>query len=187
MNIKLNMPGQTFTGQVVTFFAPCNCSAVDDGILINGELYTLYDTTGQCVTGLNMWRAGAQVNVVLDCDKKIAYIQNNGTVRVKLWQNTNVENAFNAQTIDLDLSVYDGVEIIFYADATTGVYGNSGFYPKDLEGFLFYMTNAQGHRLHRWFVAKDNGVEFENGTNTGTVSGNKVCIPYIIYGIKGVR
>lgn len=187
MNIKLNMPGKPFTGQVITFTAPCNCSKITDGILINGELFLLYDVAGNCVIGRNAWSEGSQVSVVLDCENNVAFIQNSGTVRVKLWQNANIGGTFGAQTISLDLSEYDGIEIIFYVDATTGVYGNSGFYPKDLEGFLFYMTNTQGHRLHRWFTAKDNGIEFENGSNTGTVAGNKVCIPYIIYGIKGVR
>lgn len=77
MNIKLNLPAEPFSGQIVTFNAPCDCANVTDGLSINGEIYTVCDAVGKCVTGVGgAWIKGAQVSVVLDCTAKKAYIQN---------------------------------------------------------------------------------------------------------------
>lgn len=105
----------------------------------------------------------------------------------KLWTNANLSNSFNAQTISLDLSGYDGVEILFYADETTNVFQSTGFIPMRLRSALWYTTAISGHRLHREFVATDDGVVFVTATNySGNAAVDKICIPYIIYGIKGV-
>lgn len=76
-NIKLNLPAAPFSGQIVTFPAPCGCDEVTDGLSINGEIYTIVDGMGICVTGRGgAWCSGAQVSVVLDVENKKAYIQN---------------------------------------------------------------------------------------------------------------
>ena len=78
MNIKLNLPAEPFSGQIVTFTAPCDCINVTDGLSINGKIYTICDALGKCVTGVGgAWSTGAQVSVILDCTAKKAYIQNN--------------------------------------------------------------------------------------------------------------
>ena len=105
--------------------------------------------------------------------------------KVPLWENQNIENAFDAQKIELDLSEYDGVEIVFYGDKTTDVYLNTGFLPNDKKGILAYTTSEMGYHLRREFTVTSDGIEFKAGTNTGSVPGNKVCIPYRIYGISG--
>ena len=77
MAIKVNITGAAITGKIVTFTAPCNCSDVSDGLVINGETYTVCDAMGECVTGKGgAWCAGAQISVVLDCENKKAFIQN---------------------------------------------------------------------------------------------------------------
>lgn len=114
-------------------------------------------------------------------------MENNSYRKVKLWTNANLSNSFNAQTISLDLSGYDGVEIIFYADETTNVFQSTGFIPMRLRSALWYTTAISGHRLHREFTATDNGVAFITATNySGNAAADKICIPYIIYGIKGI-
>lgn len=76
-NIKLTLPAAPFTGQIVTFPAPCGCDEVTDGLSINGEIYTVVDAMGECITGKGgAWCEGAQVSVALDCENKKAYIQN---------------------------------------------------------------------------------------------------------------
>lgn len=75
-NIKLNLTANPFTGQIVTFVAPCDCDQVADGLLINGEVYTVYDAAGKCVTGVaKAWVEGAIISVALDCEHKKAFIQ----------------------------------------------------------------------------------------------------------------
>lgn len=76
-NIKLNLPAEPFTKQIVTFTAPCGCDQVTDGLVINDETYTVCNAMGECVTGKGgAWCKGAQISVVLDCENKKAYIQN---------------------------------------------------------------------------------------------------------------
>lgn len=79
-NIKLTLPGAPFTGQIVTFTAPCNCDKVTDGLVIDGQIYTIVDANGVCATGKGgRWSAGASVSVVLNVEEKKAYIQNADT------------------------------------------------------------------------------------------------------------
>ena len=42
-NIKVNTAGKPYSGKLVTFTAPCNCDQVTDGLIINGEIYTVVD------------------------------------------------------------------------------------------------------------------------------------------------
>ena len=107
--------------------------------------------------------------------------------KVKLWENADVTAVFNAQTIALDLAGYDGVEILYYVDATTNVYCNTGYVPLDLPGVMTYTTSSVGNRIHRLFTASVTGIRFDTATNTGNVGAGKVAIPYHIYGIKGVQ
>ena len=104
---------------------------------------------------------------------------------VKLWENASLSSSFPAQTIDLDLSEYDGISILYYVDATTDVHRNTGRVGKNQSGCMWYVTADMGYRLHRFFTVKDTGITCETATNTGTVAADKVCIPHVIYGIKG--
>lgn len=106
--------------------------------------------------------------------------------KTKLWENKNITDAFNAQTIALDLSEYDGVDIVYYVEGTTDVTLSTGFIPIGLHSNLWYVTATYGHRLHRDFRVKSDGIEFSTGTNTGATAGNKVCIPRYIYGWRGI-
>ena len=104
---------------------------------------------------------------------------------VKLWENASLSSSFTAQTIALDLSAYDGVSIYYYVDATTDVHRNTGRMGKKQSGCMWYVTADMGYRLHRMFTVSDTGITFGTATNTGTVAADKVCIPHVIYGIKG--
>ena len=76
--VKVTLPGGEIpvNGKQVSFVAPCAC-AVTDGLQIEGENYTIVDALCNCVTGKGgRWEVGAVVSVILDVDKKLAYLQN---------------------------------------------------------------------------------------------------------------
>ena len=76
--VKVTLPGGEIpvNGKQVSFIAPCDCTQTE-AIQIEGENYTVVDALCRCVTGKGgRWAAGSIVSVVLDVDKKFAYIQN---------------------------------------------------------------------------------------------------------------
>ena len=74
--IKLNFEATPFTGQLVTFTAPCDCTEVTDGLVINGNAYTVVDALGNAIMGVSAWRGGAKVTVALDIENRRAFLQN---------------------------------------------------------------------------------------------------------------
>lgn len=78
-SVVLALPASVDTGTLVKFTAPCTCSAVTDGIVIDDETYSVVDAMGQIVNGKDgVWASGAQVAVIIDKAKKRAYVQNAG-------------------------------------------------------------------------------------------------------------
>lgn len=76
--VKVTLPvGELpVNGKQVTFVAPCDCTQTE-ALQIEGENYTVVDALGNCVTGKGgKWATGAVVSVILDVDKKFAYLQN---------------------------------------------------------------------------------------------------------------
>lgn len=75
--IKLNLPlGEpAVTGKMVTFTAPCDCSAVE-AIQIDGVDYNVCDSLDTVIAGRGIWRTGAEVTVVLNAEKRNAYVLN---------------------------------------------------------------------------------------------------------------
>ena len=97
-NIKVNTPAAPRSGQIVTFTAVCDCASVTDGLIINGETYTVCDAMGECVTGKGgAWCAGAQISVVLDCENKKAYIQNAAVPDMTIANVTGLQDALDGK------------------------------------------------------------------------------------------
>ena len=115
--------------------------------------------------------------------------------RTLLWTNASPTSAFAAQTISLDLSGYDAVEIVSrFTTSNIGQtvekceVGSRVFVEK------FYnatSTSAHATIMHRQIDVSSDGVTFANAKtkvvdeNTSTTN-NSVLIPYKIYGIKVV-
>ena len=106
-----------------------------------------------------------------------------------LWTNPNPTSSFSVQTISLDLSKYDAVEVVasYYKDNNRRT--SSRIFTKDgTECSL--IVNGLPYFLCRELIVKDTGLEFGNGYSYGTYASwsrsvdNNVCIPYKIYGIK---
>ena len=76
--IKVTLPlGEIpVNGKQVSFVAPCDCAGTE-ALQIDGVNYTVVDALCRCVTGVGgRWEAGAVVSVILDTDRKYAFIQN---------------------------------------------------------------------------------------------------------------
>lgn len=74
--IKVNIAGAAFTGKIVTFKAPCDCTEAT-GLVIGEDTYDVVDALGNCITGSYLaWSGGAVVSVALDVDSKKAFLQN---------------------------------------------------------------------------------------------------------------
>jgi hypothetical protein len=99
-----------------------------------------------------------------------------------LWENPNPTTAFAAQTIALDLSGYDAVEIDFYNGTTYK--GRVG-----TENMNAVYVNSSGRVVaNRWFSVLPTGVtvtDSQNSTaNATAVTNNNVLVPYRIYGVR---
>lgn len=143
------------------------------------SLLHIYGSTSASTSYVNYGCYAATSNTV-------TWIRATKTTKVKLWENAKISSAFNAQTVSVDLSDYDGVEILYYVDSTTNIYQNTGFIKKGLPGIMYYVTASAGNRLHRNFTVNTTGIKFETAEASSGASAGGLCIPYQIYGIKGV-
>lgn len=75
-SIVLELPGKVDTGTLVKFTAPCDCTEVTGGIVIDGTTYSVMDATGKVVTGVaGAWVGGAKLAVIIDNEDGSAYLQ----------------------------------------------------------------------------------------------------------------
>lgn len=108
---------------------------------------------------------------------------------VKLWENASTTSAFSAQTISVDLSDYDFVCILYY-DSTPATHTTRSFFAE--VGTNGMLDCTETHIMRRSATVNTSGVVFGNGTYMGAYPSatmtdyNDFCIPYKIYGIKGV-
>ena len=76
-SIVLTLPRAVDTGTLVKFSAPCACSAVTGGIVIDGTTYAVVDAAGNSANKIvGAWEPGALVAVLIDTASNKAYIQN---------------------------------------------------------------------------------------------------------------
>lgn len=120
--------------------------------------------------------------------------ENNGIQKVKLWENSSPAATFAPQTLTIDLSGYDRVELTYrhnsktlsvevdIDDSTifngTGNISNTGSYPR-LYSRIVTVNIAN-------IIFEDCYCTQTNQTDT-LGKQNGYCIPYQIYGIKGVQ
>lgn len=108
-----------------------------------------------------------------------------GGVKIaKLWQNGDPTAAFAEQSVMLDLSTYDAVEIYFKNKNNGSVYLSTGIIPKGGGFTLFYMTSDPVSQRRLGNVT-DTGVYFQPGYSEGTQS-NACAVPVTIWGYKGI-
>ena len=104
-----------------------------------------------------------------------------------LWTNPDTASSFSAQTVDLDLTKYDGAFITFLAVKNNLNQQSTMICPKSASwaSVLFTVVpNSTTARTRNVYV-KDAGVQFASGYGDGT-SDDGNAVPYKIYGIKGM-
>lgn len=77
-SIVLELPdGGVWSGTMVKFIAPCECTAVTGGIVIDGTTYTVVDALGHIITGKGgYWAKNAAVAVMIDAESHKAFVTN---------------------------------------------------------------------------------------------------------------
>ena len=106
-----------------------------------------------------------------------------------LWTNPYPTYGFAAQTISLDLSKYDAVEVVFDGFAGNKCYGSQVIYKNQ----LFAISGGRRENF-KWRECSfnDTGITFGaaryipsyNEWNATSTTSNYTCTPYKIYGIK---
>lgn len=120
-----------------------------------------------------------------------------GSARVLLWNNP-YPRSFGAESVPLDLSGYDGIEVLFYEydDSVDNAIISSGYIPLDFQ----YKSDGSAYPLYgqgtltrgfvtyyRCFYVNPTGIDFEvaNAFEDGNPSlESSYMIPYRIYGFK---
>ena len=163
-------------GNCFAFFGTATDGLTDPKLIINGEL-AFGTEADAAATRANLGLTGAETKTLL-------------------WTNASPTSSFSAQTISLDLSRYDAVEIVCRYSTTDN---SRTRYICDIGSsssmYWFYYTATDGKymgvRSRNLVSASTTGVTFNtcNGkavnTNTSTANDGYI-IPIEIYGIKGV-
>ena len=97
-----------------------------------------------------------------------------------LWTNSSPSSSFSPQTIEVDLSDYSAVGIIFRSTTTDASYTEVKVFPKIT---LSIWTNYLAGSFRNVTAVSDSGVTFGSGSQPGSTK-NDYGIPYQIYGIN---
>lgn len=137
--------------------------------------------------------------------QKLAGLTQNDFSITKLWENASPTSDFAAQTIELDLSGYDFVDIAYYgrtgpnnAIATNGYYVARllpGKYGALTVSSLIGASTDYVEIESRTVYVTETGIRFDTGKSIYMNADShkkyndesETCIPYRIYGIKGVK
>lgn len=104
-----------------------------------------------------------------------------------LWENPSPNEDYkDTSIISMNLKNYSGVIVYFRnTSGDGGLYLSSSYIPKGHTGTLLYTTSAP-KQAYRNFTVSDSGVTFQDAKSSGSVS-NTYCIPYYIYGCRGIE
>jgi hypothetical protein len=130
----------------------------------------------------------------LDLKEWIAKVTGQTEFKTLLWTNPSPTNTFAEQTVNINLSEYDAVDIVYklFTNQQYNVTGqrvlmNDQTITVSASGSLAFFSGAIV-LMARWASMSSSGVHFSTGS-LGSVSAswavdNRPLIPYKIYGIK---
>lgn len=119
---------------------------------------------------------------MLNIKKALTKILGKCEFKTLLWENPSPSSAFSAQTIPLDLSGYDAVEVVFASSSSASAAAQYAKYPIPGEGFVL-QNSAVTDRRTRGAKVTATGVAFGAGYSD-SAQYNNISIPLKIYGIK---
>ena len=154
-------------GNCFAFFGIAVDGLANKTLIINGEL--AFDTETSA--------AAARANLGLTGVEK----------KTLLWTNASPTSGFANQTVNLDLSNYDSLEIEFKTYAGS----NSFHVSRHRIGVESVLTTATGGSatlapVMRVFTSNASGITFVDFFDWNFGKNNTVCVPTKIYGIKEV-
>ena len=121
---------------------------------------------------------------MLNIKKILTKILTKGDYRELLWTNSSTAGTgFPSQTVSLDLSAYDAVDIEF-SNATSGIYGMIVRVAVGGTG-LCVMNGVTSSTIRGRYVevGSSGNIAFNNGVS-GSTSSSTVVIPRRIWGVK---
>ena len=116
---------------------------------------------------------------------------NTGMTMKLLWENPNPTSSFAAQTITMDLSMYDSFLVVAHTSSSLAGCVYTFVYEKTDKDYYLLFTGAGGVAQRRAIRILDSYVTFAkcqqySMSNGSESEANDKIIPYRIYGIKGV-
>lgn len=108
-----------------------------------------------------------------------------------LWENASPTSEFPSQTVSLDLSGYDAVEIKFKQWVNNTEYTTTKVFVGEKTPLQTFGDQYARENLRRYATASNSGIVFAictvfNIPNTSSTESASGCIPIKIYGIKEV-
>lgn len=153
-----------------------------DYILLDGQMYLVTVSVSVGETFVE----GTNVTAVSIGDELTAL--NAGLIHKNLlWTNPSPASAFSAQTVNLDLSEYDMLEVILLPHSNASIYYTT-LLDKGVRSALFgiYVGKFVLRNLTAGYT--DDGISFGGGIRCDTygneTTDNNCAVPYKIYGIK---
>ena len=122
----------------------------------------------------------------IEAAQKAAAAAANAVCKEKVWENASPESSFAAQTISLDLSGFNAVEIVM---GTGSNKSNVGTYLFEVGSGTQVTYGAGAYMGRRNYKVTTSGVAVESGSKyeSSWSDSNAYQKPMIIYGVKGVQ
>lgn len=145
------------TGTMLKFKAPCDCTAVTGGLVIDEKTYTIVDSVGKNVAGGGygrggMWASDALVSVLIDKANLRAFIQNAAKPAGVL----DIENGGTGANSAVQALISLGASFVEVIERTgTGTESITLRFTKTPKAILYFSTS--GGKCSGWFVAFNGG------------------------------
>ena len=163
--------------------AAVSTNKLASGAVVNSKLANLAVNTGKIADGAITTEKIANFAITLaNLATDVTAEALGGFTMKKLWTNAKPTSTFAPQKVSLTLTDYEHIGIIFRGYTEWDSYSNMYICRKTTQAQFMDFSGNQRTLLS----VTDTGVQFSGGAASDGET-NDACIPYIIYGIKGVN